>query len=304
MTTSTMQSNILYGIGEGSNTGNATYQAYALRWANRAYREIYTKAGYKFKNLHKRSTFNTSNGQQTYQAPEDFIGIVQLRDETNNASIDQITPEEFARDVMTSKVSDESFTSSSDVAVSLANVAVLQYSEVVTTTDGVTTYTRDTDYTMSYSGGTITVLSTGSMSDATAYYIDYLNWTTGKPNQYCFEFDQSNDKYVFRVDPTPEAQFLVSLVYPHKPPALSDSENAAWGLMELAIESGGIYYGSMEITESPQKRMEYKQVYKDNLSDLVKLDQDLLPKHGRIQMFVRQTEYTSRDIKYITRNGI
>jgi hypothetical protein len=304
MTTLSIQQNILYGLGEGSNVGNSIFLSYALRWSNRAYREVYTKAGYKFKNLHKRSIFRTSNGQQTYQAPADFLGLVQLRDETNNSPIDQITPEEFARDVMTKKITDEEFTSDHDVAVSLDNVAVLQYSETVTNSTGTTTYTRDTDYTMAYADGQITVLSTGSMADATTFEIDYIYWNTGKPNQFCLEFDQTNDKYVFKLDPTPESTFVVSLIYPHKPTALSDSVDAAWGLMELAIESGGIYYGSMEIIESAQKRTEFKQIYKDALSDLVKLDQDLVPKHDRIPIFTRHSDYTNRDIKYITRNGI
>ncbi len=304
MSATTIQQNILYGLGEGQNVANSTYLSYALRWANRAYREIYSKSGYKFKNLRKRSIFRTSNGQQTYQAPDDFIGITQLRDETNNSSIDQILPEVFSRDVSTTKIADESFTSSFDVAVSLDNVAIAQYTETVTDSTGATTYTRDTDYTMSYASGTITVLSTGSMSDATSYLIDYLHWRTGKPNQFALEFDQTNDKYVFRLDPVPDGVFSISLIYPHKPTALSGSVDAAWGLMELAIESGGIYYGGLEIIESPQQRAEFKQIYRDTLSDLVRIDQDLTPKHDQIEMFTRHSDYTNRDMKYITRNGI
>ena len=70
-------------------------------------------------------------------------------------------------------ITDESFTSSFDVAVALAHTEITSGSEVVTTTDGLTTYVKDTDYTMDYPNGTITVLSTGSMLDATEYYIDY-----------------------------------------------------------------------------------------------------------------------------------
>ena len=291
-----MQENVLYGLGEGSNVTNNTYLAYSLRWMNRAYREIYTKAGYKFKNLHKRSVFRTLNGQQTYQAPSDFIGFITVRDETNNITIDQISPEEFSRDVSTGSVSDEAFTSDYDVAVSLDNTAILQYSETVTTTDGATTYTRDTDFTMSYADGEITVLSTGSMSDSTSYEIDYLKWSTGTPVQFCFEYDSSNSKYVFRFDPVPDDIFITSLVYPHKPTALSGSVDSSWDLMELAIESGGIYYGSLEIIESAQLRTEFKQIYKDTVTDLVRLDQDLVPKHDRIPVFLKRTDYTHRNI--------
>ena len=216
MSTTTIQQNVLYGLGEGSNVANATYLAYALRWVNRAYREIYTKAGYKFKNLNKRSVFKTSNGQQTYQAPSDFIGFLTIRDESNNYVIDQVTPEEFARDVNGSTVTDETFTSDEDVAVSLDNKAILQYSETVTNTAGTTTYTRDSDYTMSYSDGAITVLSTGTMADATSYEIDYLYWTTGKPTKFCFEYDSTNKKFVFKLDHVPDGTFITSLIYPHQ----------------------------------------------------------------------------------------
>jgi len=294
MTTLSIKQNILYSLGEGSNVANATYLEYALRWANRAYREIYTKAGYKFKNLHKRSVFRTADGQQTYQAPSDFIGFLTIKDESNNNVIDQITPEEFARDVVTQSISEETFTSDSDVAVSLDNKAISQYSETVETTDNVTTYTRDTDYTISYTTGAITVLSTGSMSDATDYYISYLYWTKGSPVQFCFEYDTTNKKYVFRLDPVPDAINIASLVYPHKPSALSGSVDPAWDLMELAIESGGIYYGSLELKESAQERAEFRAIYQDVTTDLVRLDQDLIPKHGNIRVFMKQSDYTNR----------
>jgi len=299
MSMSTMRDNVLYGLGEGSNTSNATYQTYALRWMNRAYREIYTKGGYKHKHLNKRSVFRTTNGQQTYQAPSDFIGFITIRDETNNTVIDQVTPEEFAREVDSNSITDESFTSDHDVAVSLDNNAILQYSETVTTTDAATTYTRDTDYTMDYASGTITVLSTGSMADATSFYIDYLYWTTGDPVQFCLEYDLTNEKFVFKFDPVPDSAFITSLIYPHKPSALGAATDPTWDLMELAIESGGIYYGSLEIIESAQQRAEFKAIYKDHVADLVRLDQDLIPKHSRIQMFTRHTDYTSRDIRRI-----
>jgi len=279
---------------EGSNATNATYLTYALRWATRTYKEIYTKSGYKFKNLHKRSVFRTSDGQQTYQAPDDFIGFLTLRDESNNTVIDQITPEEFARDVSTQDVSDESTTSDCDVAVDLDQKAILQYSETVTTVAGTTTYTRDTDYTMSYADGAITVLSTGSMADATTYYIDYLYWDTGDPVQFCFEYDTTNKKYVFKLDPVPDDTFIVSLVYPHKPTTLSGSVDPIWELMETTIEAGGIYYGSLELVESPQLRAEYKRIYQDAVTDFVRLDQDLVPKHNRIPLVTRHSDYTSR----------
>jgi len=298
MSTTTIQQNVLYGLQEGSNVGNSTYLSYALRWANRAYKEVYTKAGYKFKNLHKRSIFRTTDGQQTYQAPSDFLGFVTMRDESNNSVVDQILPEEFAREVSTNNITDESFTSDEDVAVSLDNKAILQYSETVTTTDGATTYTRDTDYTMSYTSGTITVLSTGSMSDATAYEVDYLYWSKGKPDLFALEYDSTNKKYAFKMSPVPNSTYIYSLIYPHDPSALSGSVDPVWGLYEAAIEAGGIYYGSLEITQDAQLRMEYKVNYKDAVSDLVKLDQDLIPKNDRSAVFKRQSDYQSRIRRY------
>ncbi len=67
----------------------------------------------------------------------------------------------------------ESFTSQYDTPVQLAHQKVIEGSVVVTSTDGNTTYTEGTDYTIDYPAGAITVLSTGSMADNTEYYISY-----------------------------------------------------------------------------------------------------------------------------------
>ena len=69
-------------------------------------------------------------------------------------------------------VTDEDFTADTGVAVSLANHPIEYDSETVETTDAATTYTRDTDYTMDYSNGTITALSTGDMTEI-EYHISY-----------------------------------------------------------------------------------------------------------------------------------
>jgi len=93
----------------------------------------------------------------------------------------------------TEAVVDESFTSSFDIAVSLAHSDLVSGSVVVTTTDGVTTYVEDTDYTIDYTNGTITVLSTGAMLDATAYYIDYTyNVDSTYYIDYTYEVDATN----------------------------------------------------------------------------------------------------------------
>ena len=67
----------------------------------------------------------------------------------------------------------EVFTSAFDTLATLANPNIVSGSEVVKSSDGLTTYVKGIDYTMDYILGKITVLSTGSMVDATAYHIDY-----------------------------------------------------------------------------------------------------------------------------------
>uniref|UniRef100_A0A6H1ZRY9 Uncharacterized protein n=1 Tax=viral metagenome TaxID=1070528 RepID=A0A6H1ZRY9_9ZZZZ len=302
MSTLTIEQNILYGLGEGGNVASTTYLAYALRWANAAYREIFLR--YRFKHLRTRSVFRTANGQQTYQAPSDFMGFLVLKDESKDTIIDQITPEEFARDVGGAQITDESFESDFDVAVSLDNVAILQYSETVTTTAGTTTYTRDTDYTMDYTAGTITVLSTGTMADTTDYYIDYLHYTTGNPVQFCIEYDSTNAKYVFRLDPVPDAIKIVSILWLDVPSDLSSTVDAIWPRLEFAIERGGIYYGALEIIEDQQLRLEFKTNYESAIQSLITLDLDLVPKQVRIPLVMRKTDYTSRQVDPIGSTGI
>jgi len=293
MSTLTMQQNCLYGLGEGGNVADATYLTYALRWINISYRDLFLR--YRFKNIQKRSVFRTADGQQTYQAPSNFMGFLTLKDETSDTIIDQITPEEFAREVGTTKVLDETFTSNHDTAVSLDNKAILQYSETINDDAAqTTTYVKDTDYTLSYTSGTITVDSTGSMSDATTYYANYLHYTKGDPIQFCMEFDATNGKYVFRLDPVPDGIKIASIVYPSLPSALSSSVEPIWSQLEFALERGGIYYGSLEIVQDPQLRMEFKSNYETALQAVMQLDRDLLPKHDRIPVIMKKSDYTDR----------
>lgn len=298
MSTTSIKQNVIYGLGEGQLVANTTMLTYALRYANAAYRDIFGR--FRFKHLRTRSVFRTSNGQSTYQAPSQYMGFLILKDESGDSIIDQISPEMFMREISARKVTNESFTSSSDTAVSLDNVAIVQYSETVTNVAGTTTYTRDTDYTMSYSSGTITVDSGGSMADATAYYIDYNYHETGSPDKFCVEYDASNAKYVFRFDPVPDATKIITLLFEQGPSDLSGSVEPIWNRLEYCLERGGIYYGSLELIDDQRKRAEFKQDYTDAINALMMLDNDLVPKHDRIPVIMRKSDYT--DTNYNRRN--
>lgn len=290
MSTSTVQVNIIYGIGEGAEVANTTMLAYALRWANSGYRNIFLR--YRLKNLRTRTVFRTTDGQQTYQAPSGFSGFCMLKDESAVNPLEQITPEEFQRKVDTTQVTDESFTSVSDTAVSLDNTGILQYSETVTTTAGTTTYTRDTDYTMNYTAGTITMDSTGSMVTATAYYIDYLYYKEGEPEEFCLEYDATNARYIFRLRPTPDDTYIYSLIHSDFPSDLSSSVAPLWDKLEYALERGGIYFGSLEIKDSRDPNISrHKGDYEEAIQSLIQLDQDLIPKHDRIKVVMRKSDY-------------
>jgi len=71
------------------------------------------------------------------------------------------------------EIEDEEFTSDYDEPVYLNSVNLEAGSVTVTDTSGSVTYTEGTDYTIDYENGSITVLRTGSMSDATDYEISY-----------------------------------------------------------------------------------------------------------------------------------
>jgi len=70
-------------------------------------------------------------------------------------------------------ISDESFTSAHDTGAALDSVDIVPGSMTVTDTGGTVTYTEGTDYTVDYEEGTVTVLSTGSMADASEYLVSY-----------------------------------------------------------------------------------------------------------------------------------
>lgn len=66
---------------------------------------------------------------------------------------------------------DEKFRAAYDTPVPLGHARIEEGSVVVT--DGTNTYTEGVDYTLDYERGTITVLSSGDMSDGTEYYVSY-----------------------------------------------------------------------------------------------------------------------------------
>lgn len=290
MSTTTIQQNTIRGLGEGVNVADSTALTNAMRWANATYREVFSR--YRFKSLRTRSVFRTTDGQQTYQAPSDFIGFLVLKDENNDQILSQRTPEDFSREVSPTAITDETFTSDHDVAVSLDNKAILQYSETVTTTDGATTYTRDTDYTIAYVAGTITVLSTGSMSDATSYEIDYQHYSTGKPTEFCIEYDATNKKYVFRLNKVPDSTYIASILYSAVPSDLSDSVDPIWNQLEYMIERGAIFFGSLELLEGSDPLIDrFERKYEQAISALIQLDIDLIPKSDRIRVVMKSTDY-------------
>lgn len=288
MTTSSIQSNIILGLGEGAQVANASMLAYALRWANAAYRDIILRP--TFKHPQKRTIFKTVSGQQTYHAPSGFLGFCILKDETNNNPLEIRTQEDFTRQATTFSVSGETWTSSLDVAVALDNTAIVQYSERVYDSDG-TYYVRDTDYTMDYVSGTVTAVSGQGLSDATDYYIDYTHYTHGNPQIFSLEYDTVNKLYVMRMDPTPDSVLTISLTYFADSSALSDSVDPIWSAMEYAIERGGIYFGSLEIIEDQGKRMEFKALYDDAMSSLIRLHFEFQPKRPRIQVCMRRSDF-------------
>jgi hypothetical protein len=202
----------------------------------------------------------------------------------------------FEREITNSQITDETFTSSDDTAVSLDNVGIIQFSEVVTTVAGTTTYVRDTDYTMDYSNGEITTDSTGSIADATEYYIDYLYRSTGSPTMFCLEYDDDNTKYIVRMSPVPDASKIVSLLYEKDPSDLSGSVEPLWSKFEFAIECGGMYYGSKELYRGQKNVIEdFRRDYETAFAALKRLDQDLLPKQNTIPIIMRKSDYQSSD---------
>ncbi len=289
MSTTTICQNVIYGLGEGAMVSDATMLTYALRWCNQAYRDIFLR--YRFKSLRTKGIFRTTKGQATYQAPDGFMGFLTLKDESNATIINQVTSEEYSRVVDCTKVTGESFTSSSDVAVSLDYSGIQQYSETVTNAAGTTTYTRNSDYAMDYVAGTITMLSTGSMADATAYSIDYLYHTSGKPTDFCVDFDENTGLFLFRLTPTPDATYVGSLLYADVPTPLTSAVNPIWDKFEFCLERGGIYYGSLEITLDPNKRQEFRGLYEAQIQALIQLDNELNTKHQPIKIVMRKLDY-------------
>lgn len=96
-----------------------------------------------------------------------------------NQAIDEVTGD-FSRVTPNQKIFEstldyivtaEAFTVNHSTARALANKPIEYASETVTVSS--TDYVRDTDYTMDYANGTITVLSSGNITDGASATIDY-----------------------------------------------------------------------------------------------------------------------------------
>ena len=66
-----------------------------------------------------------------------------------------------------------------DSSIFLANKPIKGKSETVTNSGGTTTYTRDTDYTIDWTNGSIRFINDGDMAAGTAYLIDYTKSRLG-----------------------------------------------------------------------------------------------------------------------------
>lgn len=97
------------------------------------------------------------------------------------ADLSRLLPDEKIYDhTLVFTVTGESWTAAAaGTWVSLANSMIKVETEVVTNVAGTTTYTRDTDYTMDYAGGKITIISTGSLVALTAYKVAYTKLQIG-----------------------------------------------------------------------------------------------------------------------------
>jgi hypothetical protein len=100
------------------------------------------------------------------------------------SDLSRVIPRELIYDATLSfTVTNEDWTSGVlGVAVTLGNSMIKVASEVVKTTNGVTTFVRDTDYTMNYAGGTITpktLAQGGTMLTLTGYHISYSKMKIG-----------------------------------------------------------------------------------------------------------------------------
>jgi hypothetical protein len=132
------------------------------------------------------------------------------------------------------------------------------------------------------------------MSDATAYYIEYLYRSTGDSTMFTLEFDAENNKYVIRMDPVPDSTKVVSLLYEKDPSDLSGSVEPLWAKFEFAIECGGIYYGSKELYRGQQNVIkDFQNDFESALRALIQLDLDLVPKQNTIPVIMRRIDYQS-----------
>ena len=128
-------------------------------------------------------------------------------------------------------ISAEAFTSVFDTAVPLANQSIVLGTVVVKSSDGLTTYTEGTDYTVNYISGTITVLSTGTMLNATTYQIDY-NYTSYKSVMQTIPLTAHNyGNFSFNI----ASSTLTSVSYGTGTPALVSKRILLYNMLSLAL---------------------------------------------------------------------
>lgn len=122
--------------------------------------------------------------------------------------------------------------------VQLANTSLVSGSQVVTTTDAVTTYTNVTDYAMDYINGTIQVHSAGSMAASTDYYINYSHYipTDYSVNATCDGYEDS-DNYTVTINSWSVQNILMKGIYSLNVTAVNAVTGAP--LQEFAVTVDG-----------------------------------------------------------------
>jgi hypothetical protein len=78
------------------------------------------------------------------------------------------------------------------------------------------------------------------------------------------------------------------------PGELSSSVEPIWSRLEFALERGGVYFGALELIDDEKKLKRFERDYNIAIQSLVQMDQDLIPKHDQIPVYLRRSEYTNR----------
>lgn len=118
---------------------------------------------------------------------------------------------------------------------------------------------------------------------------------SGVPSDLTLEYDRTDARHVMRIAPPADSADVCYATMRRWHSTLASGTNLLYDKLELALENGGIYEGSMEIyadQEYAQLRGEYKQNFLETTQALTQVMSVQKPRSAQIPVIMSRSNYS------------